>query len=264
MPATMDLGVEGKLCVVTGASRGIGLETSRRLAAEGAQVLMVARDADVLRPAADAIGAEWIACDITDADVDERVIATCAEQMGGVDVLVNNAGTAAIKGLDELTDEDWREQWELHVMAPMRLMRAAAPRMAQRGGGRIVNVCSSSGKRPSTRWPAYSVSKSAQLSLSRVFADAFAAQRVLVNAVTPGPVATELWTGPGGIAEQIAAASGGSADDALAAQAEKVPIGRLADAGEIADVIAFLCSARASTVTGAAWSADGGSVAIVI
>ena len=106
--------------------------------------------------------------------------------MGGIDVLVNNAGTSFARGLDELTDEDWQGQWELHVMAPMRLMRAAAPRMAQRGGGRIVNVCSSAGKRPSLTNAAYSVTKAAQLSLSRVFADSYAADNVLVNAVAPG------------------------------------------------------------------------------
>ena len=108
-------------------------------------------------------------------------------------------------------------------MAPMRLMRAAAPRMAQRGGGRIVNVCSSAGKRPSQTNAAYSVTKAAQLSLSRVFADAYAADDVLVNAVAPGAVASELWTGPDGLAEQIAAERGGSPEDALAAQAGEDP-----------------------------------------
>ena len=149
---------------------------------------MVARDADRLaRGRADAaIGAEWVAADVTDPEVDERIVATCAEQMGGIDVLVNNAGTSFARPLEELTDEDWQAQWELHVMAPMRLMRAAAPRMAARGGGRIVNVTSSSGKRPSLTNAAYSVTKAAQLSLSRVFADRFAADGVLVNAVAPG------------------------------------------------------------------------------
>src|SRR4051795_10942332 len=144
----MDLELRDKVCVVTGASSGIGLETARRLAAEGARVLMVARDAERLESAADEIGADWVAADVTDAEADERIVATCAEQMGGIDVLVNNAGTSFAKPLEELTDEDWNAQWALHVMAPMRLMRAAAPRMAARGGGRIVNVSSSAGKRP--------------------------------------------------------------------------------------------------------------------
>jgi 3-oxoacyl-[acyl-carrier protein] reductase len=260
----MDLGLEGKVCVVTGASRGIGLEVGRSLCAEGAQVLFVARDADALVQAADGCGGDYLAGDVSDPDVAERIVATCAEQMGGIDVLVNNAGTSFARDLDDLTDDDWQGQWDLHVMAPMRLMRAAAPRMARNGGGRIVNVCSSAGKRPSLTNPAYSVTKAAQLSLSRVFADSYASSNVLVNAVAPGAVASELWTGPGGLAEQIAAAQGGSPDEALAAQAGKIPLGRLAEPREIADVVLFLCSARASNVTGAAWSADGGTVPIII
>jgi 3-oxoacyl-[acyl-carrier protein] reductase len=264
MRAAMDLELRDKVCVVTGASRGIGLETCRGLAAAGAQVLMVARDADRLARVADPIGAEWVAADVTDPESDERIVATCAEQMGGIDVLVNNAGTSFARSLEDLTEDDWQAQWELHVMAPMRLMRAAAPRMAARGGGRIVNVASSAGKRPSLTNAAYSVTKAAQLSLSRVFADRFAADGVLVNAVAPGPVASELWTAPGGLAEQTADARGVSRDEALDAQAAKVPLGRFAQPREIADVIVFLSSARASTVTGAAWSADGGAVAIIV
>jgi 3-oxoacyl-[acyl-carrier protein] reductase len=260
----MDLELRDKVCVVTGASSGIGLEAARRLAAEGAQVLMVARDPDRLERAAAEIGADYVAADIIDAEADERIIATCAEQMGGIDVLVNNAGTSFARPLDELTDDDWNGQWELHVMAPMRLMRAAAPRMAQRGGGRIVNVCSSAGKRPSLTNAAYSVTKAAQLSLSRVFADAFASDGVLVNAVAPGPVSSPLWLDSGGLADQTGNAKGLSREQALEAQAEKVPLGRFAQPGEIADVILFLSSARASTVTGAAWSADGGAVAIIV
>jgi 3-oxoacyl-[acyl-carrier protein] reductase len=260
----MDLGLEGKVCVVTGASKGIGLETSRRLVAESAQVLMVARDGDRLASVAEELGAEYLACDVTDPEADERIVATCAEQMGGIDVLVNNAGTTFARGLAELSDQDWLDQYALHVLGPMRLMRAAAPRMAARGGGRIVNVASSAGKRPSLTNPAYSVTKAAQLSLSRVFADEFAAQNVLVNAVAPGPVATGLWMDDGGMGDQTAAARGLSREEALAAQEDKVPLGRFAQPGEVADVVVFLCSARASTVTGAAWSADGGAVQIII
>jgi 3-oxoacyl-[acyl-carrier protein] reductase len=260
----MDLELRDKVCVVTGASSGIGLETARRLADEGARVLMVARDAERLEGVASEIGADWVAADVTDPEVDERIVATCAEQMGGIDVLVNNAGTSFAKALDELTDADWNGQWELHVLAPMRLMRSAAPRMAQGGGGRIVNVCSSAGKRPSLTNAAYSVTKAAQLSLSRVFADSFAPKNVLVNAVTPGPVASPLWMDEGGLADQTGDAKGLSRQEALDVQADKVPLGRFAEPGEIADVIAFLSSARASTVTGAAWSVDGGAVAIIV
>jgi 3-oxoacyl-[acyl-carrier protein] reductase len=262
----VDLGLQGKACIVTGATRGIGLATVRMLLAEGARVLLVARDEEELaRVSADeGAGAPFLAADVTDPAAGERIVAACVERLGGVDVLVNNAGTSFARSLEELTDEDWQLQWDLHVMGPMRLMRAAAPRMAAAGGGRIVNVCSSAGKRPSLTNAAYAVTKAAQLSLSRLFADRYAADGVLVNAVAPGPVSSSLWTGPGGLADQVAAARGISREEALEAQAAKVPLGRFAEPKEIAAVVVFLCSALASTVTGAAWSADGGTVATIV
>jgi len=260
----MDLGLRDKVCVVTGASRGIGLEVSRRLVAEGARVLMIARGEAALQAAAQQLGAEWLAADVTDPEAVERIVATCAEQMGGVDVLVNNAGTSAVVALDDLTDEEWYAQLELNVMASMRLMREAVPRMAKRGWGRVVNVASSSGKRPGQTNVAYAVAKAAQLSLSRAYADAYADSGVRINAVAPGPTATGLWTGEGGMGDQSAARAGITREEALEVAAAKVPVGRLAEPGEIADAIVFLCSERAEYVSGAAWSVDGGTVNIII
>src|SRR4051812_5312036 len=259
----MDLGLRDRVCVVTGASQGIGLETSRRLAGEGAGVLMVARTEGPLRAAADELGAEWLAADVTDPECVERIVATCAEQMGGIDVLVNNAGTSSHVPLADLPDDEWYAQFELNVMGSMRLMRAAAPRMAERGWGRIVNVTSSSGKRPSGQNAAYSVTKAAQLSLSRAFADQYARRGVLVNAVAPGPVDTGLWLDDGGLADQTAAGDG-DRDEVLRAARERVPIGRFGSPEEIAAVIAFMCSEAASNVAGAAWSADGGQVQSIV
>ena len=256
----MDLGLDGKACIVTGATRGIGLATARLLRAEGAHVLLVARSGGELADVAAQLGAESVVADVTRAGDAERIVAACATSFGAVDVLVNNAGTSFVRPLEELTDDDWQGQWELNVMGPMRLMRAAAPRMAAAGGGRIVNVCSSSGKRPSLTNVAYSVTKAAQLSLSRHYADRYVGDGVLVNAVAPGPATSPLWLADGGLADQIAAARGISRAEALAASQAKVPLGRFAEPEEIAAVIVFLCSARASTVAGAAWSADGGSV----
>jgi 3-oxoacyl-[acyl-carrier protein] reductase len=238
----MELGIEGRVAVVTGASRGIGAATAGLLEAEGASVVRVSRGAGI---------------DVTDPDAADRIAELAAAP---VDILVNNAGTSFVRGLDELSDADWNGLWELHVLASMRLMRAFAPGMAERGWGRIVNVASSAGKRPSLTNAAYSVTKAAQLSLSRVFADAYAARGVLVNAVAPGAVASPLWLDDGGLADQ----SGRPRQEALDAQAAKVPLGRLAEPDEIAAVVAFLCSERASTVTGAAWSADGGTVATIV
>lgn len=257
----MDLGLSSKRCLVTGASRGIGLATARGLAGEGAEVFLTARGEDDLVAAARDIGAAGhLALDITDPDTAARLL----ELTDSLDVLVNNAGTSSVRSLEELTDEEWRAQWELNVMAPMRLMRAAAPGMAERGWGRIVNVSSSSGKRPSLTNVAYSVTKAAELSLSRAFADSYAARGVLVNAVAPGVVDTGLWLDPGGLADQVAAVQGISREEALAGAGVKPPLGRFGTDEEIAAVIVFLCSERASNVAGAAWSADGGTVPTIL
>ncbi|MGH2948876.1 MAG: SDR family NAD(P)-dependent oxidoreductase [Solirubrobacteraceae bacterium] len=242
----MDFGIDGRCAVVTGGSRGIGAATAALLEAEGARVVRVSRGEGI---------------DVTAPDAAERIAALAGAP---VDILVNNAGTSFARGLGELTDEDWNGLWELHVMASMRLMRAFAPGMAERGWGRIVNVASSAGKRPSLTNAAYSVTKAAQLSLSRVFADAYADRGVLVNAVTPSAVASSLWVAEGGLGDQTAAAKGLSREEALDAQASKIPLGRLAEPEEIASVVAFLCSERASMVSGAAWSVDGGTVATII
>jgi 3-oxoacyl-[acyl-carrier protein] reductase len=270
----MDLGLAGRTCAVTGASRGIGAETARQLCAEGANVLLVARGEERLREIQEeAVGAgaktggraAVLALDVTLADAGERILATATEYFGSLDVLVNNAGAASWRDLDDVPDEDWRAQYELNVMAPLRAMRAAAPAMAERGWGRVVNVCSTAGKRPSAAMPEYSVAKAAELSLSRLFADRYAKQGVLVNAICPGPAESEMWMDPGGLLDQSQALSGvASREDALAEAGAKRPIGRLADPAEIAAAIVFLCSERASYVSGAAWSVDGGTVQVII
>lgn len=247
----MELGLKDKACIVTGATRGIGAATARLLAEEGARVLRVGRSGGDLE------------CDVTDPDAADRIVAECVDRFGRVDALVNNAGTSRALPLEELTDDDWAEQWALNVMAPMRLMQAVAPRMAEAGEGRIVNVASSSGKRPSPRNAAYSVTKAAELSLSRVFADRWAGTGVLVNAVAPGPVATPLWLAEGGLADQSAELEGSTRDEALEKAAAKIPLGRMGTEEEIAAVIVFLCSRHATNVTGAAWAADGGAVQLM-
>jgi NAD(P)-dependent dehydrogenase (short-subunit alcohol dehydrogenase family) len=265
----MDLGLNGRACAVTGASRGIGRETARRLCAEGAGVLLVGRDQERLAAAvAECDGgpgeAEALRLDVTEAGSGEQIVAAAGERFGKLDVLVNNAGTARRRDLNDVPDEDWQAAWDLNVMAPLRAMRAAIPPMTQRGWGRVVNVSSSAGKRPSPSTPEYSVAKAAELSLSRLFADRYADQGVLVNAICPGAVATELWIGEGGLADQEAELSGTSRAEALEKAASGRPIGRLAEVGEIADAIVFLCSERASYVTGSAWSVDGGTVQVII
>jgi 3-oxoacyl-[acyl-carrier protein] reductase len=266
----MDLGLGGRACAVTGASRGIGRETARMLCAEGANVLLIARNQD---PLDEAVGecssgsgeAAALALDVTDADAGDRLLAEATERFGRLDVLVNNAGTAVRRELADVPDEDWNAAFELNVMAPMRAMRAVAPAMAERGWGRVVNVSSSSGKRPSASTPEYSVAKAAQLSLSRLYADRYAKQGVLVNAVCPGPVDGDLWMEPGGLLDQTVEMSDAkSREEALDSFRSQRPIGRLGENEEIAAAIVFLCSEQASFVSGAAWSVDGGAVQIIV
>lgn len=234
------------------------------LAARDEAALGAATDQCLEAGAASGGRAAPVALDVTAADAGTRLVETAERAFGRLDVLVNNAGTSSTRPLEDLTDHEWQAQWELNVMAPLRLMQAAAPVMARAGGGRIVNVTSAAGKRPGLNNAAYSVTKTAQLSLSRVFADAWAERGVQVNAVAPGPVATPLWTGEGGLADQYAEAAGGTREDALEAMAARVPVGRLGTAEEITSVILLLCSTRSSFVTGAAWSVDGGYVPLFI
>jgi 3-oxoacyl-[acyl-carrier protein] reductase len=270
----MDLGLKGRSCIVTGASRGIGRETARLLCTEGANVLLIGRNEERLaaaREEATAAGAEAggraeaLALDVTDSQAAQRMLAAAVALFGSVDVLINNAGAAQWRHIDDVPDEDWYAQYELNVMAPLRAMRAMIPTMAHRGWGRVVNVCSTAGKRPSAAMPEYSVAKAAELSLSRLFADRYAKQGVLVNAICPGPVEAELWMEPGGLLDQSHQMSGAESREAALAEAgAKRPIGRLAEVDEIAGAIVFLCSERASYVAGAAWSVDGGTVQVII
>jgi 3-oxoacyl-[acyl-carrier protein] reductase len=266
----VELGLSGRSCVVTGASRGIGLATARRLCAEGAAVLLVARSQRALGNAAESCRAaggkaDVLVCDVTENDAGERMLARARETVGDPDVLVNNAGTARWRDLDDVPDEDWQAAWDVNVMASLRAMQALVPGMRARGWGRVVNVSSTAGKRPSRFMPEYSVAKAAQLSLSRLWADRCAAEGVLVNAVCPGPTKSELWVGEGGLAEQSAAQSDLSGTrEAIDRAGAGRPIGRMAEVDEIAAAIVFLCSERASYVAGAAWSVDGGTVQVII
>ncbi|MGN6430300.1 MAG: SDR family NAD(P)-dependent oxidoreductase [Gaiellaceae bacterium] len=260
----MDLGLRNRVCVVTGSTAGIGLETARLLAAEGARVVVTGRDSDRVESARQQATAELgVIADLSEPAAPAELIAAAGE-LGPVDCLVNNAGIAYQTGFDEVRDEQWDEMWQLNVMSAVRTIRSALPTMLERGSGVIVNVSSTAGKRPSTGMPNYSVTKAALLSLSRLVADLYAKNGIRCNAVAPGPTATGAWLDEDGLADQQARRSGKSREAVLDSVAAGRPLGRLAEPEEIASVIAFLCSDRASYVTGAAWSADGGTVPIII
>lgn len=248
----MELGLRDKVCVVTGSTSGIGLETARLLREEGARLVTSGRRSD-------GIGDLHVTADLSRAGGPERLIAAAVERFGQIDCLVNNLGFAEIARFEELSDEQWERSWQLNVMSAVRAIRAALPGMRARRSGAIVNVSSTAAKRPSTGMPDYSVTKAAMLSLSRLVADLYARDGIRSNAVTPGPTATEAWLGEGGLADQQ-----GEREEIFARVAAGRPIGRYAQPEEIAAVIVFLCSERASYVTGAAWSADGGTVPIIV
>ncbi len=250
----MDLGLTGKVCVVTGSTGGIGLETARLLVAEGARVVTCGR-----RSAPDVGEALHVVADLADPGAPEALVGEAVGELGALDVLVNNVGFAVQARFEDVPDDEWDSMWQLNVMSYVRSIRAALPHL-RASSGVIVNVSSTSGKRPSAAMPHYSVTKAAVLSLSRLVADLYAGAGIRCNAVTPGPTATEAWLGEGGLADQ----QGGERSEVLAKVGAGRPLGRLAEPEEIAAVIAFLASPRSSYVTGAAWSADGGTVPIII
>ena len=259
----MDLELRDRVAVITGGSEGIGRAAAARMCAEGAHVVICARRQDVLEEAADAIRAAGtgtvtpVVADVTRAEDVRRLFREAVAAHGGVDILVNNAGTAAAARFEDVDDETWYADLELKLFGAIRCSREAIPLMKQRGGGRIVNLTTPGGKAPPAGTLPTSVSRSAGISLTKVLSQEHAADNILVNAVCIGLVKSgqherryeERRRGEPALTreqfyEQVAAG---------------VPLGRVGEAEEAADVIAFLASARASYVTGVAINVDGGS-----
>ena len=261
----MDFGLRDRVCLVTGSTSGIGFETARLLAAEGARAIVCGRDAERVEKAKRETGsALGIVADFSEPDAPARVVEEIRSNVGEVDCLVNNVGVAYQAQFDQVSDEHWDAMWQLNVMSYVRSIREVLPAMREAKSGTIVNIASTAGKRPSTGMPNYSVTKAAVLSLSRLVADLYAKDGIRCNAVAPGPTATHAWLGEGGLADQQGARSYKTREEVLETVGAGRPLGRLAEPEEIASVIVFLCSDLASYVTGAAWSADGGTVPIII
>src|SRR5947207_5957276 len=255
----MDLGLRDRACLVTGSTEGIGLATVRLLLEEGARVVTCGRS-----EAPGAGETRHVRADLSEPAEPARVVGEAADALGGLDVLVNNVGVARQAKFEDVPDDEWDAYWQLNVMAHVRAIRAALPHLRASAHAAIVNVSTTAAKRPSTGMPHYSVTKAAALSLSRLVADLYAKDGIRCNAVAPGPTATGAWLDEGGLADQQAARSNNSRLQVLKAVGKGRPLGRLAEPEEIASVICFLCSERSSYVTGSAWSADGGTVPIII
>jgi NAD(P)-dependent dehydrogenase (short-subunit alcohol dehydrogenase family) len=237
--------------MVTGGTAGIGLATTKMLVAEGARVATVSRSVNGPN-----VGETLqVSADLFRAGEPERAVGEVEATLGGIDALVNNVGFAAIRRLEDVTDENWDLALRANVFTAIRATSAALPGMLARGSGCIVNVASTAGRRPSLKMPDYSVTKAAMLAYSQQVAETYGSRGIRCNAVIPGPTLTPTWLGEGGLAEQQ-----GDRDEVLAKAAAARPLGRFAEPAEIASVIVFLCSDGASHITGAEWSVSGGAV----
>ncbi len=264
----MDLDLDGRVAVVTGASKGIGLAVVRTLLEEGARVAATSRNRSA---ELDALSGDLVhvPADLMDPDAPAEVIAAAVERFGGLDILVNNAGGPPPGtrmpqfGFLELTDTGWREMVEFNLFSAVRACRAALPVLIERGGGAIVNVSSGHGRQPSAVNVDYGAAKAAIINLTKALSEEFGPEGVRVNGVCPGPVRTPWWTEDGGAADIIAAQTGSDRESVIATGAPEMmqlATGRLAEPQEIADAIVLLASPRSGSTTGAEFVIDSGLI----
>jgi NAD(P)-dependent dehydrogenase (short-subunit alcohol dehydrogenase family) len=255
----LELGLAGKIAIVTGGSEGLGRACAERLAAEGARVAICARRADVLERAAKEIaaatGGEVLArpADVTRAADVAAVVEAVTDRFGGVDILVNNAGTSAAAGFERVDDEAWQTDIDLKLMAAVRFCRLVIPIMKTRGGGAIVNVTTVGGKAPAPRALPTSVTRAAGINLTKSLAGEYAADRIRVNTVCLGLVKSAQWQ----------RRAGADVEAYYRDVSRRVPLGRVGEAAEFADLVAFLVSERAAYITGTAVNFDGGMASVV-
>lgn len=258
----MDLGLSGKAAVITGGSVGIGLAIAEGLAAEGVNLLLSARDEARLTHEAARIASTFgvqvdiAAGDVSDPAAIDAIVAKADSAFGGVDILINNAGTGSNETIMAAPDDKWDFYWNLHVMAAVRLARGLVPGMKTRGGGVILHNASICATQPLGYEPIYNVTKAALVMFSKNLANEVVGDNIRVNTVNPGLVLTPDWIKT---AKQLTADTGGDWEGHLQSVADEfAPIKRFASPEEIANLFVFLCSDRASYCVGSAIFADGG------
>lgn len=257
----MDLGLTNKVVMVTGGSKGIGRVVVRGFAREGAQVAMCARTTAQLEQTAKDIESETgckvlaLTADLTKSEEAQRAVDATVQRYGRLDVLVNNAGSAPGGLIVDLTEEHWIQANQLKVMGYVRCTKAAISHMVKQGGGRIVNVVGNNGVKPSATEFTGTAASAALLAMTQALAEEYGRHGIRVNAVNPGPVSTERW---GQLVKSLARIKGITVEEAQARVDRSIPLGRIATAEEVADVVVFLASERASFVNGAFVSVDGG------
>jgi NAD(P)-dependent dehydrogenase (short-subunit alcohol dehydrogenase family) len=257
----MDLGLRGKAAVITGASVGIGLGVAEGLAAEGVDIVLSARQGDRLKDAADRIASTCgvrtlaVAGDVATAEGTKQLIDAVAD-FGGVDILINNAGTGSNETVAEAPDEKWQYYWDLHVMAAVRLARGLVPGMTQRGGGVILHNASICAVQPLWYEPIYNVTKAALMMFSKTLSFEVIKHNIRVNCINPGLILTPDWIKT---AKQLTEGKGGDWEGYLGEVAkEHAPINRFSSPEELANFFVFLCSDRAGYCVGSTYFVDGG------
>ncbi len=258
----MDLGIAGKIALVTGASRGVGRTIAATLLREGVRVMITARNAERLEQTRAALAEETkgevgaAAADLErDAEVKSMIDAT-VRRFGGIDILVNNAATVMPADFLALTDKEWMHVFEEKTNGYVRCLRHAIPVMKGRGWGRIINISGLGGRQPKSTTIPVGVNNAAVLNLTKSLSWLLAPEKILVNAVVPYIIDTDIQDET---MARLAGLMGKSEADVRRERVAHIPVGRMGRPEEVADVVVFLASARTSYVTGAAWHVDGGA-----